>query len=146
MQEPRSLVHLLAQVCHLNHGRAREHFRALGLYRGQPPVLDALSEQEGRTQSEIADYLHVAPATVTKMLQRMEHAGFVERRPDPADQRVSRVYLTDQGRAVHGRLRDAFATWSQETFVGLSERERDELWRMLAHIRENLLAVMADDD
>jgi DNA-binding MarR family transcriptional regulator len=79
---------LLANVCHLHHTRAHQLFEAIGLYREQPLVLLALWEQEGFTQTELAERLKIAPATVTKMLQRMEKAGFIQRKPDAEDQRV----------------------------------------------------------
>ncbi|MGD8967436.1 MAG: MarR family transcriptional regulator, partial [Anaerolineae bacterium] len=110
MPEPRSLDHLLIQICRLLHSRGRTEFRALGLHRGQPPVLLALWEEQGRTHSEIAEYLHVTPATVTKMLQRMEKAGFVARKPDTEDARVSRVYLTQAGREVRSDLQRVLDT------------------------------------
>ena len=80
---------LLAQVCRLHHTRAQAMLEALGLYRGQPPVLHFLHEEDGLTHSALAVRLNVTPATVTKMLQRMENAGWVIRRPDAVDQRVS---------------------------------------------------------
>ena len=98
--ELQALDFLLGQVCRLHYVRAQGLLDAIGIYRGQPPVLYVLHEQEGLTQSELAARLEVAPATVTKMLQRLERAGFVQRQTDSEDQRVSRVYLTDAGRAI----------------------------------------------
>src|SRR5512142_1840211 len=90
-----TLDFLLANICHLHRARVHQLFEALGLYQGQPPLLRQLWDQEGLTQSELAARLKVAPATVTKMLQRMEKTGFVQRCTDPEDQRISRVYLTE---------------------------------------------------
>jgi DNA-binding MarR family transcriptional regulator len=139
MPQPRSLDHLLVQICRLLHSRGRKEFRALGLHRGQPPLLLGLWQQEGRTQSEIADYLHVTPATVTKMLQRMEKAGFVERRADPEDARVSRVYLTDAGHEVRSDVQRVLDTFNEETFAGFTLEEKVLLRRLLLQVRENLL-------
>jgi DNA-binding MarR family transcriptional regulator len=147
MAEPKSLDHLLGQVCHLHHGRIRAKFRDLGLYRGQPAVLEALAEENGRTHSELAAWMHVTPATVTKMIQRMEKAGYVERRDDPEDQRVSRVYLTADGKAVHAELQMVFKAVDAETFAGFTPEERAELEQLLRKIRVNLLeATRADDE
>jgi DNA-binding MarR family transcriptional regulator len=117
----------------------------LGLHRGQPPVLLALWEEEGRTHSEIADYLHVTPATMTKMLQRMERAGFVERKPDPEDGRVSRVYLTQAGREVRSDLQRVLEAFDEETFAGFTMEEKVLLRRLLLQIRENLLRASRHD-
>lgn len=139
MPEPRSLDHLLGQVCRLHHERARAQLHTLGLHRGQPPLILALWEADGRTHTELADYLHVTPATVTKMVQRMESAGFVQRQPDADDQRVSRVYLTEAGRDVVGNLQRVFETLDADTFAGLTPEEHATLHRLLLQVRENLL-------
>ncbi len=138
---PESLDHLLAQVCKLHHARAHALLEALGLYRGQPPVLFALWEQEGLAHTELARRLRVTPATITKMIQRMEKAGFVERRPDPEDQRISRVYLTDAGRAIEPRVKQVWHTLESETFDGFTSDERILLRGFLLQVRENLVRV-----
>ena len=136
---PESLDLLLAQVSRLHHFRAHEHLEATGLYRGQPPVLRALSEREGLTHTELAARLHVTPATMTRMIQRLEKAGFVACRPDAADQRLSRVYLTEAGRAAEAGLQQVVRTMEAETFDGFSEEERALLRQFLERIRQNLM-------
>jgi DNA-binding MarR family transcriptional regulator len=114
---------------------------ALGLYRGQPRLLFALWEEEGLTHSELAARTHVRAATISKMVQRMEKAGFLERRADEEDQRVSRVYLTDAGRAVQDRVGAAFAQLERETLAGFNDDERELLRAFLVRIRDNLKKV-----
>ena len=145
MEEPRSLDHLLSQVCRLHYKRGRSRLRALGLHRGQPPLLIILSEEEGRTHSELAARLHVTPPTVSKMLQRMEKAGFVERKADPDDHRISRVYLTPLGRKTHENLQRVLEEFDQETFVGLNSEERSLLQKCLFRIRENLAQIVDEE-
>jgi len=78
------------------------------------------------------------------MLQRMEKAGFVERRPDPDDQRVSRVYLTEAGRAVRADVQQVWRQLEEEAFAGFTLEERVLLRRFLLHVRENLRRVTSD--
>jgi DNA-binding MarR family transcriptional regulator len=138
---PESLDSLFAQICKLKHARIHTLLEGLGLYRGQPSVLQALWEQEGLMHTELARRLRVQPATITKMLKRMEKAGFVERRPDPEDHRVSRVYLTEAGQAVRAGVQQVWRQLEEEAFAGLSPEERATLRRFFLHIRENLVAV-----
>ena len=138
---PESVDYLLAQICRLHHSRAHTLLEEIGLYRGQPHVLRVLWEEEGCTHSELAARLHVQPATITRMIQRMERAGFVERRSDPEDQRVSRVYLTEAGRAVQEDVQQIWHTLEEETFAGLSPGERVLLRRFFVQLRENLMRV-----
>lgn len=136
-----SLDRLLAHVCHLHRMRAHQLLEALGLYRGQPPVLFALWDQEGLTHTELAERLHNTPSTISKMLRRMERAGFVVRKPDAEDQRVSRVYLTEAGRAIESEVLNAFRISEAETFAGLTPEDRTVLRRILEQLRVNLLRV-----
>jgi DNA-binding MarR family transcriptional regulator len=142
--QPESIDFLLAQICRLHHARAHTLLETLGLYHGQPPMLRALWKQEGLTHSELAASLHVQPATMTKMVKRMEKAGFVERKSDPDDQRVSRVYLTDAGRAVEAEVKRVWRTLESETFDGFTMEERVLLRRFFLQVRENLIQVTED--
>ena len=139
--ENESLDALFAQICRLKHTRIHTLLEALGLYRGQPSVLRALWEQEGLMHTELARRLQVQPATITKMLQRMEKAGFIERRPDPDDQRVSRVFLTDAGRAVRADVQQVWRQLEEEAFAGFTLEERVLLRRFFLQIRGNLRLV-----
>jgi len=139
--ESESLDQLLAQICRLKHARVRALLETLGLYEGQPSMLRTLWAEEGLTHTELARRLRVQPATITKMIQRMEKAGFVERRPDPEDERVSRVYLTEAGRAVQTDVRGVWHTLEREAFAELDDEERTLLRQFLLQIRENLLRV-----
>jgi DNA-binding MarR family transcriptional regulator len=130
--------YLLAHVCRAHHARVRAKLHELGLYRGQQFVLCALWKEEGVTHSELADRLNVHPATVSNALKRMERAGFLERRPDPEDQRVSRVYLTDAGRQIRGAVEGVWATLEAQTLEGFGTEEQATLERLLERVYENL--------
>ncbi len=134
-----SLDFLLSQCCKLHRGRMFTLFEELGLYHGQPPMLFVLWEQDGQTHTELAGRLHIQASTVTKMVQRMEKAGFIARRPDPDDQRVSRVYLTEAGHAVREDVNRVWRQLEEETFTGFTFEEQVLLRRFFLHIRENLL-------
>lgn len=142
LDEPQTMDWLLVQVCHHYQQHAHELFEITGLYRGQPPVLYALWEQEGLTQSELAERLHNTPATISRMLQRMEKTGFIHRRPDAEDQRVSRVYLTAAGRAIQAEVQAIWIKMEAETFAGLSPEELELLRSFLLRLRANLLQTM----
>jgi MarR family transcriptional regulator, organic hydroperoxide resistance regulator len=144
LKDPDTLDFALVQVAHLHHHRVHELLEGLGLYRGQPPVLFALWEQEGLTHSELAGRLHNTPATTTRMLQRMENAGFITRRADAVDQRVSRVYLTESGRAVQSRVEAVLQTIEAETFAGFNPEECAQLHRFLNRLRDNLRMAIGE--
>lgn len=143
--QPEPLDLLFANIAHLHHHRVHQLLEGLGLYRGQPPVLRALWEQEGLTQSELAERMKITPATMTKMLQRMEKTGFIKRKADSDDQRVSRVYLTETGRSVQKDVETLFRQIEEETFENFSQEELDLLRRFFLQIRENLLTATGEE-
>jgi len=134
-----STADLLSKVCGLKHRRMHELLDDLGLYSGQPSVLRALWEQDGMTQSELTEQLNRSPSTITKTVKRMEKAGFVERRADPRDERVSHVYLTDTGRSVKAALEDVWRAFEEQAFAEFSAQElallRDLLHRICRNIK-----------
>jgi DNA-binding MarR family transcriptional regulator len=103
----------------------------LGLHTGQERLLAVLWDEEGLSQSELVDRLSVQPPTVTAALQRLEREGFLRREPDPANRRVSRVYLTARGRAVEAPIREIFAEAESRFLTDLSPAERRELVGLL---------------
>ena len=130
--------HLLAGTCKRLRGRVHGCLETLGLYRGQQFALRALWAQDGLTHSELADRLNVRPATVTNMVKRMEKAGFVERRRDAEDERVSRAYLTQAGRDIQTVVEEAWQGLEKRAFAGFSPDELDLLGQFLRRIQENL--------
>jgi DNA-binding MarR family transcriptional regulator len=140
-----SLNFLLIEVCKLHYANSHDLLEQIGLYRGQPPVLQTLGDQEGLSHSELARRLHVKPSTITQMIKRMEQAGFVQRQRDAEDERVSRVYLTEQGRAIRGDLEQVLRTIEAGTFAGFSEAEREQVAGLLSRMRHNLLQMSEEE-
>ncbi len=128
----------LLQVLKVHRSHAETALNRVGLYSGQEMLLFQLWNQEGITQSELVDFLCVDPSTVTKTLQRLEQAGLVERRQDAEDARVSRVYLTSKGRALHAPVQKIWDDLEALTVQGLSEVEKALLRRLLDQIQDNL--------
>ncbi len=91
------------------------------------------------THSELAEMLHVQPATMTNTLKRMEKAGFVERRHDAADQRVSRVYLTDAGYNIQEAVKNVWDKFEEQAFASLDVSEAAAFRQSLIHVRDNLM-------
>jgi len=72
----------------------------LGLTYPQFLVILALRHGDGQTVGSLGDRLFLESNTLTPLIKRLEAAGFVRRERDRADERVVRVFLTDQGRAA----------------------------------------------
>jgi DNA-binding MarR family transcriptional regulator len=132
---------LLGQVCRLHHHRVITLLKNSGVHRGQPKLLFALAEEDGLTQTELVKRLQISPATVTKMIGRMEKSGLLHRKRDTQDQRVSSVYLTDAGRALKSKMIAISQSIGEEVFAGFSQEERVLMQRLLLLMRDNLVKV-----
>ena len=133
-----TLGYLLAQTCKAHRGAAVKLLTELGLYAGQETILGRLWQQDGLTQTELTGQLCVQAATVTKMLNRMVKAGLVERRGDPDDQRVSRVYLTERGRDLQQPVQDVWRQLDETAFASMTPEERMLFRRLLMQVQANL--------
>lgn len=134
----------IGHVCRLHHIRAHQLLESLELYRGQPKVLYALWEEEGLSHSELASRVHVSAPTLSKMVQRMVKAGLLVCRDDPRDQRVSRIFLTDAGRAIKADVDRTWARLDAETLAGFSTEEREQLLTYLLRMEQNLIAATGE--
>ncbi|MFD1612265.1 MarR family winged helix-turn-helix transcriptional regulator [Sphingomonas tabacisoli] len=112
--------------------------RAIGVTRPQWKMLLTLSRHEGVNQGRLADLLDVEAITLCRMVDRLEESGMVERRPDPADRRAWRIYLTDKAHPILDELRLLGNALSEDALTGLTGPDRDALENMLERIRTNL--------
>lgn len=133
-----SISFLLSLICRAQRGQANDALTKIGLYAGQDMFLWQLSREDGITQSQLVERMCVQPPTVSKMLDRLEKAGLVERTPDPEDSRISRVYLTEQGRHIEDTVRDVWHHLEQRISESLSVEERILLRRLLLQVHQNL--------
>ena len=81
-------------------GQNTVHSAGLRLSLAGLGVLRVLMDTNGLKSSEVAARGWSSPGTVTTVVNTLVRDGFVERRADPGDRRVVRLYITDQGRAV----------------------------------------------
>ncbi|MFD0714595.1 MarR family winged helix-turn-helix transcriptional regulator [Paenibacillus sp. GCM10027626] len=132
------LMGLMARLMRQHHYNSHLSLKDQAVHPGQPPVLFELSRNDGISQSELAAKIRVKPATVTVMLNRMVKNGHVQRRPDPKDNRVSRVFLTDKGRAAVEEVRAALHASETNALRGITEEEKRLLRRLLLHMYHNV--------
>jgi DNA-binding MarR family transcriptional regulator len=112
--------------------------REIGVTRPQWQVLVMLRRHEGVNQGGLAELLDVEPITVCRMVDRLQEADLVERRPDPADRRSWRLFLTDKAEELLAQLRPMGEAMEAQALGGISEQERAALAAALNRIRANL--------
>lgn len=101
-------------------------------------VLLRLGRSEGGqlTMGELAGQVALTTGGVTRLVDRIEAAGYVERRPCATDRRVSFTALTGRGREVLEQAAGAHADHLRQVFGGLSRTDRAALDRLLDRLRE----------
>ncbi|GHH55308.1 MarR family winged helix-turn-helix transcriptional regulator [Streptomyces candidus] len=137
--------HSLSVVARLHRIAAGRVLRRLGLYPGQEFVMMHLWEAGAVRQSELIKAVGLDPSTVTKSLQRLEQAGHVRRRPDPADRRASLVEATETSCELRSQVVAAWSELEDTTLAGLGEGERQELLRLLGKVEANLCPAVAEE-
>ena len=105
-----------------------EHLRKFDLNVAQFDVLARVGAAEGLMQQDVADSLVVTKSNVCQLLDRMERAGLVERRPDG---RANRLYLTPAGRQLYDRVVPAHERLIAEQLSALSPGEQVQLLGLL---------------
>jgi len=129
---------MLAQVSRLMRRAFDERARQIGVTRPQWQVLSVLARNEGINQGALADMLEVEPITAGRMIDRLQDADLVQRRPDPADRRAWRLHLTARGTELLDELRPFARETLELALDGISEGERAGLNQTLLQMRSNL--------
>ena len=112
--------------------------KPLGFGVGHLPVLVALRDGRASTQRDLARFAKIEQPPMAQMLARMERDGLIQRAPDPADGRSSRITLTEVARA---RLPDAIAVLLQgnrDVLRGFTDEESGLLVALLTRLIANL--------
>lgn len=128
----------VAETAHMLRRAYDRRALALGVTRAQWRVLLHVGRQPNLRQVELADRLDVEPITLCRIIDRLEEAGLVERRRDPADRRAWRLALTPKAEPILEGLRAIAIEFAAEAFDGLEPAQIDVLRSGLARIRENL--------
>ena len=117
-----------------------------GGHHGEAFCLRALADNDGISQRDLASMLHLSRPRVTKMLQALEASGVVERRSDERDRRLTRVFLTPEGRHRERELHARWADHINQTIGSLSEKDRRELGRLLDELSDHTSRILSDGE
>ena len=137
-------LHFLLIQCYNYNNRllARKTMAAgLHLLSGQPKILECLWEADGSTPGDLSRHCALDKSTVTGLLARMEEQELIRRDTQDTDRRISRVFLTDEGRKQAQRVRQVCAQVDEQAWRGISERDRQRTVAVLEHLLQNLEEV-----
>ena len=109
----------------------------LGVTRAQWKVLFRLTREPGLRQIDLADMLDIEPITLTRIIDRLEEAGLVERVSDPTDRRAWRLHVTAKAQPLVVKLRAVADEMIADAFAGIDPNEVEITRQVLARVREN---------
>ena len=138
--EAQDLASVLVQAARSMRTVLSRNLLESGLYAGQDGVMLALAETDGLTAGVLAMKLGVKAPTMTRTIGRMEAQGFLERKADADDARLTKVYLTDLGRGSVAAIEQAATACDRLATLDFSEKEIRNLVRLLKAIDGNLQA------
>lgn len=133
-----SLGFLISDVSRLLRKRFDERARLIGVTRQQWRTLSVLKWHEGSNQGMLAELLEVEPITLGRMIDRLEEAGWVERRRDPGDRRVWRIHLTEAAQPILLQLKTIADSLFADAAEGISAEDQARLHALLEQLRSNL--------
>lgn len=117
--------------------------RSLGLTRTQWLALTRIHRRPGASQSELAEMMEIEKAPAGRIVDRLEEKNWIERRPDPADRRINRIYLTRLGERMHAAILPIAEATVQDALSPLSRTDRKQVTKLMARIKRKL-TVLAD--
>jgi DNA-binding MarR family transcriptional regulator len=116
--------------------------RRHGLRLGQDHLLAQMWREDGRTPGELAAAIGVTTPAVTKGATVLANAGLLERRRDPHDQRLVRLWLTPAGRRLRRPVERSRAEVERTLLAGLTAREVAAFRATLEHVQRTATGAL----
>jgi DNA-binding MarR family transcriptional regulator len=136
---------LIHDVSRLRRVVVDRSLKPLGITRSQWWVLAFLSRRDGMTQTALAADLDLTKVAIGGLLDRMEDAGFIERRADRNDGRARRVYLTRAGAKMVNTIREKVESTELEILSRVPEEQLNQAADTLRTLKDTLLEMLGGE-
>lgn len=137
MGQNRNIQSYFLKISHVYFAKSFSQMTEYGIHPGQLSMLKLLWARDGLSQSEICRALKIKASTVAVSLKRLEKSGLIVRKSDPTDQRITRVYLTEETKQIGLNVMRRQEENEKIMLQGFSEAEICLLKRFLQQILEN---------
>ncbi|NIK74754.1 DNA-binding MarR family transcriptional regulator [Thermonema lapsum] len=123
--------------------RLLRNFRAHGLDISQEQwaVLVELWREDGQIQQELAVKTYKDKPSITRLIDKLEAQGLVERRADETDRRIKRIFLTEKGKALEKDAMDMAQKTLNEAISGIEAEKilicREVLYRVYKNLAQD---------
>ena len=132
----------LMRVGRLRHQILENTIADLGILPSQHHVLMQLSRAQGAfSQAEIAERMHVSPASVARTIKSLDADGYIRRDSCGADGRRNEIRITERGERVLSQSRARFQKLDAANYAGFSEAELRLFSELLDRLTDNLMQM-----
>jgi DNA-binding MarR family transcriptional regulator len=132
---PRSVGFLISQLGFLSSRGFMEALEPIGIDPKDFLLMRFVAASEGRSQQALSQRLGVPASRMVAVVDRLEEAGLIERRPDPEDRRVRGLHLTRKGRGVLERAGKIAIDHETRLCAGINREEREQLIDLLQKLQ-----------
>ena len=109
-----------------------------GIVTSHGDIFYVLFRHDELTMQETADLIGKDKSTVTVLVDKLVKAGFIEKRQDEADRRVTFIRLTEEGQRLRPDFHEISVTLLARIYAGFTEQEKETLMSLLTRIQENI--------
>ncbi|MDC0093796.1 MarR family transcriptional regulator [Alphaproteobacteria bacterium] len=129
------LIHDVARLLRVLYDR---QMASIGLTRSQWWLLTYLRFRDGINQSELAVLMDIEKAPLSRLLDRMQLKGWVERRADSKDRRIKNIFLSDNVKPIIESMREKAAAYRQDSLSILDTKDLNKLTDLLQSLKKDL--------
>ncbi|NOZ43537.1 MAG: MarR family transcriptional regulator [Alphaproteobacteria bacterium] len=141
-----TLGFLIHNVARLIRKRFEQRAVDYGLSAAHWRLLFWGAKEEGQSQARLAEFLEIEPISVSRLLDRMESCGWIERRSSIEDRRVRSIHLSQRAREVFPHVRGMAEEVYDEALASMTGIQKDALIEALKIMTNNLSAGIAGND
>ncbi len=144
-EHPFGIGFLVHDVSRLRRTVIDKALRPIRITRSQWWVLASLSHHDGQgmMQTELARTMDVGKVTLGGLLDRLEAAGLVRRRPDAQDRRAKRVVMTARGVKLLSRVRKIARDANRRIMSGIAKHDIARAESVLHRMKRRLISMDA---
>ncbi|SFB28820.1 DNA-binding transcriptional regulator, MarR family [Cohnella sp. OV330] len=113
-------------------------FKAFELTKGQYLYLVRICENPGMIQEKLAEMIKVDRTTAARAIMKLEMNGFIEKKDDPDNLKIKKLFPTEKGRNVYPFIKRENDHSNQVALSGFSEAEKDAVYSLLQRVRKNV--------
>ena len=113
-------------------------FKEIDLTKGQYLYLVRICENPGIIQEQLVEMIKVDRSTATRAIQKLEMNGFIEKKEDPHNKKIKRLFPTSLGKTVYPFIIRENDYSNLVALEGFTEKEAETTFNLLQRIRKNI--------